>query len=132
MNTQVVATSKFLNLILRHQPEKIGLSLDANGWADIAELLRLSAAKGKPLTRALLEEVVVTNDKQRFVLSEDGTKSGLTKGTRFPWIWVWCPSCHRRCCFTALPPASWSPFVNKGYSKAAVSMCISPRMRPPR
>ena len=80
MNTQVVATSKFLSLILRHQPEKIGLVLDANGWADIDELLRLSAAKGRPLTRALLEEVVVTNDKQRFVLSEDGTKIRANQG----------------------------------------------------
>ena len=80
MNTQVVATSKFLSLILRHQPEKIGLSLDANGWADIEELLRLSAAKGKPLTRALLEEVVLTNDKQRFVLSEDGAKIRANQG----------------------------------------------------
>ncbi len=80
MNTSVVATSKFLSLILRHQPEKIGLSLDANGWADIDELLRLSAAKGKPLTRALLQEVVATNDKKRFVLSEDGTKIRASQG----------------------------------------------------
>ena len=80
MNTQTVATSKFLSLILRHQPEKIGLSLDANGWADVAELLRLSAAAGKPLTRTLLEEVVTTSDKQRFVLSEDGLKIRANQG----------------------------------------------------
>jgi RNA:NAD 2'-phosphotransferase (TPT1/KptA family) len=30
----LVATSKFLSLVLRHQPESIGLSLDTNGWAD--------------------------------------------------------------------------------------------------
>ena len=50
MNTPIVSTSKFLSLILRHQPEKIGLCLDANGWANIDDLLRQSAAKGKPLT----------------------------------------------------------------------------------
>jgi putative RNA 2'-phosphotransferase len=30
--------SKFLSLVLRHQPNKIGLTLDAQGWADIDEL----------------------------------------------------------------------------------------------
>lgn len=30
--------SKFLSLILRHQPESIGLTLDENGWADVEEL----------------------------------------------------------------------------------------------
>ena len=80
MNTQVVSTSKFLSLILRHQPEKIGLSLDANGWANIDELLRLSAAKGRPLTRALLDEVVATNDKQRFMLNEDRSMIRASQG----------------------------------------------------
>lgn len=31
--------SKFLSLILRHKPETIGIKLDANGWADIEEIL---------------------------------------------------------------------------------------------
>ena len=80
MNTHVVSTSKFLSLILRHQPEKIGLSLDANGWANINDLLRLSAAKGRPLTRARLDEVVETNDKQRFMLNEDRSMIRASQG----------------------------------------------------
>ena len=81
MNTPVtVSTSKFLSLILRHQPEKIGLSLDANGWANLDDLLRLSAAKGRPLTRALIEEVVATNDKQRFAFNEDRSMIRASQG----------------------------------------------------
>ena len=80
MNSHVVSTSKFLSLILRHQPEKIGLSLDANGWASLDDLLRLSAARGNPLTRALIEEVVATNDKQRFVLNEDHSMIRASQG----------------------------------------------------
>ena len=80
MNAAIVSTSKFLSLILRHQPEKIGLSLDANGWASIDDLLRLSAAKGKPLTRALIEKVVETNDKQRFVFNEDRSMIRANQG----------------------------------------------------
>ena len=80
MNPQAVSTSKFLSLILRHQPEKIGLSLDPNGWANIDELLRLSAAKGRPFTRALLDEVVATNDKQRFMLNEERSMIRANQG----------------------------------------------------
>ena len=43
-------TSKFLSLVLRHEPEAIGLSLDGNGWADLDELIRLANADGKPVT----------------------------------------------------------------------------------
>jgi putative RNA 2'-phosphotransferase len=34
--------SKFLSLILRHQPEKIGLELDENGWAFVDDILEKS------------------------------------------------------------------------------------------
>lgn len=43
--------SKFLSLVLRHRPDTIGLKLDAQGWADVEELLRCCAAHGQPLTR---------------------------------------------------------------------------------
>lgn len=39
--------SKFLSLVLRHQPEEIGLILNENGWADVAELMKKSARKGR-------------------------------------------------------------------------------------
>lgn len=34
--------SKFLSLILRHEPDKIGLNLDVNGWANVKELIEKS------------------------------------------------------------------------------------------
>lgn len=80
MNTHLVSTSKFLSLVLRHRPDKIGLSLDPQGWADVEELLRRSAASGRTLTRAVLEEVVRSNDKQRFVFSEDGCRIRANQG----------------------------------------------------
>ncbi|MEM6814277.1 MAG: RNA 2'-phosphotransferase [Bacteroidota bacterium] len=69
--------SKFLSLILRHQPEKIGLSLDENGWASIAEILEKSKLR---FSFNELEEVVVTNDKQRFSLNQDKTKIRANQG----------------------------------------------------
>lgn len=32
-------TSKFISLILRHNPGAIGIALDEHGWADVQELI---------------------------------------------------------------------------------------------
>ena len=77
--SNLVSTSKFLSLVLRHQPEVIGLILDDSGWAVIDTLIRLSQAH-KPLTRALIEQVVEENSKQRFAISEDGRRIRANQG----------------------------------------------------
>lgn len=72
--------SKFLSLILRHAPDTIGLTLDKNGWADVATLLERAAAHGKRITPAQLQEVVASNDKQRFAFSADGRAIRASQG----------------------------------------------------
>ena len=67
-----VQISRFLSYILRHAPESIGLSLDAQGWGEISQLILLTQKKGTPLTLELINDVVKTNDKKRFAISEDG------------------------------------------------------------
>lgn len=76
----IVRASKFLSKILRHRPEKIDLTLDALGWAEVSELLEKSAAKGTRISRELLQQVVETNDKQRFSLSSDGSRIRANQG----------------------------------------------------
>ncbi len=78
--SDVVSLSKFLSLILRHAPDKIGLTLDPNGWADVEELLTLMALKGKNVSHELLERVVAENDKKRFAFSEDGLRIRASQG----------------------------------------------------
>ncbi len=63
--------SKFLSLVLRHQPEAIGLRLDAEGWVRIAELLPALAQHGYPVSVEELHTIVRENDKQRFAIQED-------------------------------------------------------------
>jgi putative RNA 2'-phosphotransferase len=58
-----VRLSKRLSLVLRHRPETAGLTLDANGWVPVAELL--AALR---ISRADLDLVVAHNDKSRFVI----------------------------------------------------------------
>ena len=72
--------SKFLSLILRHEPEAIGLRLDEQGWADVDELIAKAVAHGKRYDRALLQQLVRDNDKQRFKLSDDGRRIRANQG----------------------------------------------------
>lgn len=72
--------SKFLSLVLRHKPETIGLEMDKNGWVSVKELLKKTKSKFPELNMGLLEEVVSTNDKQRFSFNENKTKIRANQG----------------------------------------------------
>lgn len=76
----VVDTSKLLSYVLRHRPDSIGLQLDANGWADVDELLRRLAEHGKPVARDLLDRVVAENDKQRFAFDAQRARIRASQG----------------------------------------------------
>jgi len=75
-----VSTSKFLSLILRHEPEKIGLTLDEAGWVPVADLLAALAKHQHALTPEALREIVATSDKKRFAFSEDGARIRASQG----------------------------------------------------
>ncbi|PJJ60423.1 RNA 2'-phosphotransferase [Hymenobacter chitinivorans] len=77
---QLTRLSKFLSLHLRHQPQALGLTLAEGGWVSVAELLAGCARHGQPITRAQLEEVVTSNDKQRFAFDESGTRIRAQQG----------------------------------------------------
>lgn len=66
-----IRLSKFLSLVLRHDPGAAGIALDRNGWVEIDVLLAGCAAHGVPLTREELLEIVRTSDKQRFAIAGD-------------------------------------------------------------
>lgn len=72
--------SRLLSLVLRHDPVKIGLVLDANGWADVDQLLRQLALRKMPITRDDLQTIVDTNDKKRFAFNPEGTKLRASQG----------------------------------------------------
>jgi putative RNA 2'-phosphotransferase len=66
-----VKTSKFLCWVLRHRPDKLGLALDPHGWIGISELIDGARACGAALDRALIFEIVETDEKGRYQVSED-------------------------------------------------------------
>jgi putative RNA 2'-phosphotransferase len=63
--------SKFLSLVLRHQPRELGLTLDPDGFVPLSQLLAAMQAKQWKVTEADIREVVDTSDKQRFEIVED-------------------------------------------------------------
>jgi putative RNA 2'-phosphotransferase len=77
---ETIQTSKFLSLILRHEPERVGLKLDQAGWASVSELLDAVSRHGTSLTLEGLKHVVATNDKKRFAFSEDGLRIRASQG----------------------------------------------------
>ena len=77
---QLVRISKYLSLHLRHRPERLGLSLDPGGWVEVDALLAAAARDGHPISRAELDEVVASNDKQRFSFDPSGTRIRANQG----------------------------------------------------
>ena len=71
--------SKYISLILRHKPEVIGIQLDAHGWADVNALLA-GISRKYPINRDILEEIVRSDEKQRYSFSEEGTKIRANQG----------------------------------------------------
>ena len=70
MKMNLTSTSKFVSLILRHKPETIGIQLDEHGWANVDGLIA-GISKTRKFNREILEEIVWTDNKQRFTFNEE-------------------------------------------------------------
>ncbi|MCE3260517.1 MAG: 2-phosphotransferase [Bacteroidetes bacterium] len=77
---EAIRISKFLSLVLRHQPGTIGINLDENGWTDTQLLLEKMSASGTPLTLEELKYIVDTNSKKRFAFTNDFKQIRASQG----------------------------------------------------
>lgn len=79
--TDTTSLSKFISLILRHKPQTIGITLDEHGWADVNALISGINNSGKyTLDMSTLEEIVRTDNKQRYSFSEDRSRIRANQG----------------------------------------------------
>jgi putative RNA 2'-phosphotransferase len=78
--SETVKISKYLSLVLRHEPDAANVTLDKCGWVDVDVLLEGCASKGRNISRQQLDEVVRDNNKQRFIFSEDGKRIRANQG----------------------------------------------------
>ncbi|MFI9722101.1 RNA 2'-phosphotransferase [Streptomyces sp. NPDC052396] len=81
-HARTVRVSKYLSRHLRHQPDRIGIRLDPQGWVGVDTLLAAAAAHGFPIGRQELEQVVAANDKRRFAL--EGGRIRASQGHTVP------------------------------------------------
>ena len=72
-----------MSLILRHKPEVIGITLDEHGWANVDELIA-GIAKTHRFDMDILEEIVRTDEKQRYSFNEDKTLIRANQGHSIP------------------------------------------------
>lgn len=79
-NKNIIKLSKFLSLVLRHQPKVIGIELDENGWTNVQQLIQKMNNYGKTINLKTLKEVVENNDKKRFAFDERGTRIRANQG----------------------------------------------------
>lgn len=78
--------SKFISMILRHRPEVIGITLDEHGWADVEKLIKGINETGEEVefSKATLEEIVKTDEKQRYSFSQDKALIRANQGHSVP------------------------------------------------
>lgn len=82
---ELLRTSRFISLVLRHRPQAAGITLDGHGWADVGELIAGVNATGRHrLDMATLEEIVATDEKQRYSFSDDHTRIRANQGHSVP------------------------------------------------
>ena len=79
-----VKVSRFLSLVLRHAPERIGIRLDEAGWTDVSDLIAACGRNGVPLSREQLADIVAQSDKQRFAFDETGLRIRANQGHSVP------------------------------------------------
>jgi putative RNA 2'-phosphotransferase len=65
---ELTRKSKFISLVLRHDPGGIGIALDTNGRVKINDLIDAMNRHGVSINREILDEIVRTNDKKRYVI----------------------------------------------------------------
>ena len=75
-----IRCSKFLALILRHQPESVGLTLEPEGWAPVDDVLAACRKKNRALSFEELEELLALDEKKRYSLDESRTKIRANQG----------------------------------------------------
>lgn len=79
-DTRLIRISKYLSKHLRHQPERLGLTLGPGGWVSVTELLEACARHQFPVSRADLDDVVACNNKRRFSFDPTGTLIRASQG----------------------------------------------------
>ena len=79
--------SKYLCLLLRHQPEKAELDMDEHGWVSVEQLIDgVNRHSSYKLDRELLEQIVSDDNKGRYRFDDKHKKIKCCQGHSVPWV----------------------------------------------
>ena len=81
---QKTQIGKYIAFILRHKPQAIGITLDQHGWAKVDELIAGIQRKYPNFNKDLLEDIVASDNKQRYSFNEDHTMIRANQGHSIP------------------------------------------------
>jgi len=80
MSSPDVRASRALSRLLRHKPERYGVTLDHRGWGDVEAVLAGLCRVGVTLDAERLAELVARSPKRRFELTADGARIRAVHG----------------------------------------------------
>ena len=114
MEDMMKRVSKKLSYVLRHAPESIGLTLGPGGWVRVDALVEGMVMSGFEIDASLLAQVVATNSKQRFSISQDGQLIRANQGHSVAVDLQLSPSTPPELLFHGTARRSWDSIWEKG------------------
>ena len=79
--------SKYLCLLLRHQPERAELEMDKHGWVSVEQLIKgVNRHSSYKIDRQLLEQIVAEDNKGRYRFDDDHERIKCCQGHSVPWV----------------------------------------------
>jgi putative RNA 2'-phosphotransferase len=73
-----------LSHVLRHAPDRLAITIDPAGWADVPELIAKARKAGFRIDMEILRSVVEADGKGRFTLAPDGSRIRAAQGHSIP------------------------------------------------
>lgn len=82
MKQDLTKLSKFISLVLRHNPSAAGIKIEHNGaWADTKELINgINTVSSYKIDMKTLEKIVADDEKMRYSFNEDKSKIRANQG----------------------------------------------------
>ncbi|WNJ17656.1 RNA 2'-phosphotransferase [Pontibacter sp. G13] len=72
--------SKLMSWGLRHKPEELGVELSPEGWTPVQSMLSAIQQRYPEVVLGDIHQIVLQNDKKRFVLSDDQSRIRAAQG----------------------------------------------------
>ncbi|HRU99747.1 MAG TPA: RNA 2'-phosphotransferase [Ruminococcus sp.] len=84
---QMDEISKYLCLLLRHQPDKAELDMDEHGWVSVEQLISgVNRHSQYHIDRTMLESIVSADKKGRYRFDDEHKKIKCCQGHSIPWV----------------------------------------------